>query len=134
MIRCLALAGFTLIVGAAFAASPIPPQIYEYTTGPGYRTKVGFFASLNKDCTPAAPLQMQIVTPPENGTASLESAYGYPRYPAGSDYAACNTKQVPGQSLIYTSNPGFTGVDSVDVVIAFPSGVRQPLHYNITVK
>lgn len=134
MVRCHALAAFALIAGPALAASPVPPQVYTYTTSPEYRTSIGFFASLNKDCTSAGPLQMQIVTPPANGTAALESAYGSPRYPAGSDYAACNTKQVQGMRLIYTSNPGFTGVDSFDVLIAFSSGVRQPLHYDITVK
>jgi hypothetical protein len=124
-------------VGAFAALSLLPLGIAGcQTTGPssftvpaGVPRQIGFFATVNEDCSSVGDVLVRITRAPEHGSADVRSAPGHAIFPESNPRHRCDAGTVPGQQVWYTPAPGFVGRDQVDVETIFPNGVdaRQSL-------
>jgi hypothetical protein len=128
----LACLGFT-VVGSA-AAQTIPPVPISSTVPTGIKRQIGFFTSLNADCTPNGEIQSRLPKQPANGTVELDDGYGYPTYPQTTPLHACNSRMVIGVRVFYISKDGYTGKDSFQAEFLTPTGQDVVYKYSVTVK
>jgi hypothetical protein len=68
--------------------------------------QIGYHASINKDCTPAPPPQIHVLTPPKFGTLSVRRAV-LTTGPAN----ACPNVKSPAFAIYYQSRAAYTGAD-----------------------
>ena len=116
------------------AAQTFPTQPASSTVPTGVKRQIGFFASVNADCSPNGDIQSRLTKQPVNGTVELDDGPGYPFYAAGSQRYACSSRQVMGVRVMYTSKDGFTGKDSFETQFFTPSGQEIVWKYSVTVK
>ncbi len=116
------------------AAQSLPAVPRSSTVPTGIKREIGFFASLNADCSPNGDIQSRLIKPPANGTAELEDGPGYTNYPIINQRYSCNNRQVMGVRVFYTSKDGFTGKDSFEAEFFAPAGQDVIWKYSITVK
>ncbi len=91
-------------------------------------------SALNPDCTNAGEPVVTVVKPPVNGQITVEKGEAFPNFPKDNVRSACNTQKVPATLIYYTSNPGFTGIDSATIEILTPTGGLVRPVYAITVR
>ncbi len=125
---------FLLAMAGTAAAQTFPTQPASSTVPTGIKRQIGFFASLNADCTPNGDVQSRLAKAPTNGTIELDDGPGYPIYPMGNQRFICNSRQVMGVRVMYTSKDGFTGKDSFEAQFFTPSGQEIVWKYSVTVK
>ena len=128
----LAFLGFAAIAPAA--AQTVPPVPVSSTVPAGVKRQIGFFTSLNADCTPNGDVQSRLPKQPANGTVELDDGFGYPAYPQTNQRYACNSRMVMGVRVFYTSKDGFTGKDSFEAEFLAPAGQDVVWKYSVTVK
>ena len=121
------------IAGLAYAQT-IPPVPISSTVPAGIKRQIGFFTSLNADCTTNGDVQSRLIKPPANGTVELDDGPGYPSYPQNNQRFACNGRQVMGVRVFYTSKDGFTGKDAFETEFFAPAGQDIVWKYSVTVK
>jgi hypothetical protein len=121
-------------VGTSATAQTIPPVPRSATVPTGIKREIGFFASLNADCTTNGDVQSRLIKQPANGTVELDDGIGYPVYPPANPRYVCNSRQVMGVRVFYTSKDGFTGKDSFETEFFAPAGQDIVWKYSITVK
>jgi hypothetical protein len=99
----------------------------------GVPQHVGFYYSVNPDCTSDGLVQTQLKSPPAHGTVSFAKADGYTNFPVSSTGHACNSKKSPGVEIVYTSAEDFAGTDQFTVQGVGPHGKYMETAYTVTV-
>lgn len=94
----------------------------SYTTAAGAPVKVGSAMALNPDCSSQPGLEARLVTQPQNGTATIETAKDVAQPPPQSPAASCAGKLLDAVVTTYTPAPGFVGVDRFTFQVFFPNG------------
>jgi hypothetical protein len=113
-----------------FAQQPSTANISVPT---GKKRLVGFFTSLNPDCSTAGEIDARVIRQPENGTVEVETGTGFANYADNNQRHACNLKPSPGMRVTYTSKESFIGSDTFEV--EFLSGISDVVwKYAVTVK
>jgi hypothetical protein len=115
-------------------AQTTPPSVSAPVVPSGKERQVGFFTSINPDCTGAGDIERRLIKEPKNGKVELEQGPGFPTYPPNNPRNICNTKQVQGIRIKYTSKDGFVGKDAFDVEFLAPLGGDYIWKYSVTVK
>jgi hypothetical protein len=128
----LAILGFA--VNGTAIAQTIPPVPISSTVPTGVKRQIGFFTSLNADCTPNGDIQSRLTKQPANGTVELDDGYGYPNYAQANQRYTCNNRMVMGVRVFYTSKDGYTGKDSFMTEFLAPAGQDVVWKYSVTVK
>jgi hypothetical protein len=123
-----------LVGSGAVLAQTIPPTVISPVVPTGKERQVGFFTSINPDCSSAGDIDPRIIKQPQNGTVEVEPGPGFANYPANNPRNVCNTKQVQGIRVKYTSKEGFAGKDSFDVEFLTPLGGDIIWKFSVTVK
>jgi len=100
----------------------------------GKERQVGFFAALNPDCSLAGEVDGRLIKKPQNGSVELEQGLGFTSYRQNSPFSVCNTKQVQGIRIKYTSKEGYIGKDAFEVEFLDPRGADFVYKYSVTVK
>ena len=108
-------------------AQSMPPATITPVVPSGKTRQVGFFTSLNPDCTGAGDIDARITKQPQNGSVEVEPGTGFAVYPEKNPRAVCNTKQVQGIRIKYTSKEAYTGKDTFEVEFLTPAGGRYYL-------
>jgi hypothetical protein len=90
------------------------------------------YASINADCSSRGPVEVRIVSGPTSGAIRVAQGPGYSRFTG--DYQQCSASKVFGANVTYTPQRGFTGSDSVQLDVIFPSGFERIESFAITVK
>jgi hypothetical protein len=125
---------FLCVMTAAVEAQTYPTVPRSSTVPTGVKRQIGFFTSQNADCTTNGDIQSRLTKAPANGTVELDDGPGYPFYVAGSPLNACNSRQVMGVRVMYTSKDGYTGKDSFESQFFTPTGAEIVWKYSVTVK
>ena len=115
-------------------AQQLPPASLSPTVPTGKKRLVGFFTSLNPDCSAVGEIDTRVIKQPENGTVDVESGTGFTNYPDSNQRHACNLKPSPGVRVNYTSKDGFIGRDTFEVEFLGGLGGDVVWKYNVTVK
>lgn len=108
-----------------------------YTASPvavsGLPLKLAHFVDLNPDCSPVGDLVVRVAKNPEHGVVTLRSGEGYTNYGPQNPRYQCNLRSTSGMNVIYLSNLGYAGPDSLAVDV-FGGGSEAQQTYNLTVK
>lgn len=94
---------------------------------------VGFYYSVNPDCTSNGLVKTQLKTPPTHGTVEFVNADGFTNFPASSSSYECNKKRSPGVEVKYTSVTDFVGEDQFIVQGIGPNGKYLETAYKVRV-
>jgi hypothetical protein len=95
--------------------------------------KLAHFADLNPDCSPVGDLIVRVAKNPEHGVVTLRRGEGYTSYGTQNPRYQCSFRPTSGMSVIYLSNPGYVGPDSLAVDV-FGGGSEGQQTYDLTVK
>jgi hypothetical protein len=71
------------------------------------------FNATAPDCTSLGYPTLKLAKPPLHGQVSIEKGTVFAIFGKDDPRSVCNGKEVPATVLYYTSEPGFTGADSV---------------------
>lgn len=123
-----------LALSASALAQTIAPVTVSRTVPTGKEWQIGFYAALNPDCSGAGDIDARLTKKPQGGAVELEPGLGFTTYQQNNPLNVCNTKQVQGVRVKYTSKEGYTGKDSFEVEILDPRGADFVLKYSVTVK
>lgn len=77
------------------------------------------------DTNSAVP-SVKIIVPPQHGTATVIRKLGYTNYPKWNDNYRCNSVKVPMAAVNYRSNPGYVGVDTLQLRTDFINPADNP--------
>jgi hypothetical protein len=99
----------------------------------GVSQHVGFYYSVNPDCSSDGLVQLQLKGPPSHGSVVFAKANGYTSFPSSSPGHDCNSKKSPGVEVIYTSAKDFIGADRFTVQGVGPHGKYMETNYRVTV-
>lgn len=116
-------------------ATPIarPVSLARFVPTAEERT-LGFYTSINPDCTQTDRTVVRIIAPPEHGTASFHNGDMYTSFPRENPRSACNDKRIPGALVKYKSEDGYIGGDTFRALIIYPDGTATEATYNIVVR
>jgi hypothetical protein len=99
----------------------------------GVPQHVGFYYSVNPDCSSDGLVQMQLKASPAHGSVAFAKADGFTNFPASSAGHECNSKKSPGVEILYTSAKDFAGTDQFTVQGVGPHGKYMETTYTVTV-
>jgi len=99
----------------------------------GVPQHVGFFYSVNPDCSSNGPVQTQLKSPPTHGSVTFVEGSGYTNFPSTSPGYDCNKQKSPGVEVMYTSAKDFVGTDQFTVQAIGPQGVYMESDYTVQV-
>lgn len=88
----------------------------------GQPRQIGFYTSLNPDCSLIGDPDVRIAEPAHHGRVTLEKALDYPHFVQANQRYSCNLKKVPGVRVIYVPDPNYVGSDAVALDVIFASG------------
>jgi hypothetical protein len=99
----------------------------------GVPQHVGFYYSVNPDCSSDGLVQMQLKSPPTHGSVAFVNADGYTNFSSTSPGHECNNKKSPGVKVVYTSAKDFVGSDEFSVQGVGPHGRYMETDYAVKV-
>jgi hypothetical protein len=99
----------------------------------GTPQQVGFYYSVNPDCSSDGLVQLQLKDPPKHGAVTFNNADGYSNFPVSSPGHDCNKKKSPGVKVVYTSAKDFVGTDQFTVQGIGPHGKYMESEYAVKV-
>jgi hypothetical protein len=99
----------------------------------GIPQHVGFYYSVNPDCSSGGLVQTQLKSPPTHGSVAFIKADGYTNFPSTSSGHECNSKKSPGVEVVYTSTKDFVGTDQFTVQGIGPKGKYMETDYTVKV-
>jgi hypothetical protein len=130
--RLSLLTGAALITGCMQVQGP-EPTVRQAATAPGTPVVLGNYAFWNKDCE-AQTTTISVSEEPLNGTIEIsDGVYEVPEKVRIGDSGPCVGKLVDSQKVIFRPAVGFTGKDSVSLVVSGHRGSVQD-RYAITVQ
>jgi hypothetical protein len=142
---------FGLLLSSAFAEEKTPEQLREERShifgieglqnqtvhrfvASGAKQQIGFYASLNPDCSAAGDVNVRVTKQPEHGTVETVARTDYVHYPKENIRSKCNQHKVKGTLVNYKAAEKYTGNDEFDLLILLPYGLAWELHFDISVR
>jgi len=132
-VRCRVYAVDDRVVWKPFPAGP-RMQAYNVIAKSGQTTTIDFSSRLNPDCSPRELAKFRVVQPPQHGRVDVGPKDGFPKFPAGSPFAACDKNPVHGVAVTYTPANGFSGADAFSFTEDVPAGPATIRQISLTVK
>ena len=126
--------GFIGVCTAGAIAQTFPAIPISSTVPTGVKRQLGFFTSLNPDCSTTGDVQSRLVKQPANGLVELEDGYGYPNYEITNQRYGCNRQLLMGVRVFYTSKDGYLGKDTFETEFFTPTGADVVWMYSVTIK
>ncbi|MGC1522397.1 MAG: hypothetical protein WA803_12725 [Steroidobacteraceae bacterium] len=99
----------------------------------GVPQHVGFYYSVNPDCSSGGLVNTQLKSPPTHGSVAFVNADGYTNFSSTSAGYDCNKQKSPGVEVIYTSEINFVGTDQFTVQGIGPKGRYMETDYTVKV-
>ena len=100
----------------------------------GAKHRIGFYVDLNPDCSAVGDINVRVTKQPEHGTVETVAATDYVRFPKENIRSKCNRHKVKGTLVNYKTAEKYTGKDEFDLLILYPGGFAQELHFDISVR
>jgi hypothetical protein len=128
----ISLASCIAIISGCSSAPPTDKSI-ERGAVSGIPQHVGFYYSVNPDCSSNGLVKTQLKSPPTHGTVGFVNADGFTNFPANSSSFECNKKKSAGVAIEYTSAKNFVGADQFVVQGIGPNGKYMETAYEVKV-
>jgi hypothetical protein len=100
----------------------------------GRKQLIETFLAAKPDCTSPGYPTLKVAKAPQHGQVSVEQGTGVAAFPKENPRSACNGQEFPATVVYYTSEPGFTGTDSVDFERIGVAGAYGYHAYTINVR
>ena len=108
---------------------------YKRVATSGAKTRVGYFGSVNPDCSSKGDTVIRVTNPQEHGAVEVSNSTDYLGYPKENIRAKCNQHKVAVTQIVYKSADKYVGKYTIDFLVLFPdSGMAWEVHYEIDVK
>ena len=117
----------------AGSAAQLASQSVSKTTVSAKTLKLSHFVSVNPDCSSRGASEIRVLAPPRNGRLNVMKTSDFPSFPTDSSYSRCNSARVPGTAVTYLAKAGFSGQESVQVRVFYPTGQARDVSYSIAV-
>jgi hypothetical protein len=135
----LTVLAFGLLSSSAFGEEQSPQgglakKQFNRVVASGTNQRIGFFTSLNPDCTTMGNVTIRVTKQPEHGTSEITAAMNFPGYSKESDRYKCNQQRARGMQISYKSAEKYVGDDAFDLLVLFPSGNAWEVHYDVSVR
>ena len=102
--------------------------LLEQTSGSAFSTQV------NPDCSANGDINIRVTKQPEHGTVETAAATDFPNFERENIRYRCNQQKVRGQQVNYKSTEKYIGSDALELLVVFPGGFGQEVHFNINVR
>jgi hypothetical protein len=135
----LAVLAFGLLSSSAFAEEQprqegLEKKQFTRVVPSGTNQRIGFFSSLNPDCTTSGDVSIRITKEPEHGAVNITTTTNFPGYPKESLRYKCNQHRVKGMQINYKSAEKYIGDDALELLIFFPAGFAWEVHFDISAR
>ena len=100
----------------------------------GANQSIGFYTSLNPDCTSRGTVDIRITKQPKHGALNIAAATGFPNYPKENIRYKCNQHRVKGMQINYKSVVKYSGDDALELLVLFPNGFAWEVQYDVSVR
>ena len=94
----------------------------------GKDIRIGVYINVQPDCTSGPLPTIRLSAPPVNGTVRVRKASV-----SATNYKQCLALQVPGFVAFYRSRPNFSGTDTLELEVTYPSGRTEIQKFQIMV-
>src|SRR5262245_9878326 len=143
----LIVCAFGLLLSSAFAEEKSSEQYREESNqiglqkmhwtrvvASGTNQRIWFFYAVNPDCSASGDINIRVTKQPEHGTAEIAAATSFPSFARENIRYRCNQQKVRGQQVNYKSAEKYVGSDTLELLVVFPGGFGQEVHFNINVR
>jgi len=145
----LSVCAFGLLLSSAFAEEKSPEQRQQESNqiveglpkmnwarvvASGTNQRIGFFYAVNPDCSANGDINIRVTKQPEHGTVETAAATDFPNFERENIRYRCNQQKVRGQQVNYKSAEKYIGSDTLELLVVFPGGFGQEVHFNINVR
>jgi hypothetical protein len=121
-----------LAMSLATGANAATYHTLEKAMFSGGTLELNHYAQINVNCSSRGRVEVRILSGPSSGSVKLVQKMGSAKF--SGDYEQCSTHLVPGTTVVYRPQTGYTGSDSVQLDVISPTGLEFIDTYNITVK
>ena len=115
------------LLTAASVAQSVNYKSYDATSG--VATRLDFYATARKDCSPSPPPPIVVVTPPKHGLLTIRRGTV-----KSTRIAECPNFQTDANVVFYTPGRGYAGEDEVVYEVRDSKGAVSLYNLKITVK
>lgn len=122
------LATIAIVSGLAPALAEIRTTERSARAQSGKDVRIGIYVNVRPDCTSGPLPTIRLRAPPANGTVAVRKGKV-----SATNYKQCLALQVPGFVAIYRSKPSFSGSDTLELEVRYPSGRMEIQKFRITV-
>jgi hypothetical protein len=126
--------GFSRRRHYAIAVNPATPTEVPRAAASEQRVRLAFLTSVDPDCTSNPFASVRIAEEPKHGEATIKQDTGFTNFPKENPRSECNKQRSEGTAVLYRSEPGYAGKDSVVVEIVYVDGSASSVRYAIDVK
>jgi hypothetical protein len=109
-------------------------QTFTRTIASGTKQRMGFYASVNPDCSATGDINVRVTKQPEHGTLETVATTDYAQWSKENIRSKCNQHKVKGTLVNYKAAEKYTGNDEFDLLILYPEGFARELHFDISVR
>lgn len=99
----------------------------------GRTIQLGYYYSMQVDCTPNPIPDIVVVKQPALGRLRIDKTALHPAYAADNVRSVCNGKRTPTRRINYTASPGGKGEDEVVIEIYWNSGRKDVVTFLVHV-
>ncbi len=111
----------------ALAQSPVYYKVVDH----GKDVNLGFYYSINPDCSARGFATAAVGSPPQGGQVLSVHSRDFPSFSSTNPRFVCNKRRIEGTKVWYRANPGFRGTDSFVLQIVDANG--DPKNFNVQV-
>jgi hypothetical protein len=147
----LTVCAFGLLLSPAFAEDKTPERLQEERShifgieglenqtftrfvASGAKQRIGFYASVNPDCSATGDINVRVTKQPEHGTVETVATTGYAQWSKENIRSKCNQHKVKGTLVNYKAAEKYTGNDEFDLLILYPTGIAREHHFDLRVR
>ena len=95
----LMVLAFGLLSSSALAQEGLDKKQFTRVVGSGTKQLIGFYTSLNPDCTTRGNIDIRVTKQPEHGSTETTTTINFPTYPKEHVRFKCNEHKVRGVQL-----------------------------------
>jgi hypothetical protein len=118
------------VISTVALAQPAPSSNYtSFEATSAKPVQLGYYASANKDCTPAPLPKIRVVATPKSGTLTVR-----PGELKTDQVAGCPGLKTPAQVVFYQARGGAVGTDHVVYEVTTSTGEVATYDVTITIK
>jgi hypothetical protein len=117
-----------------FGIEGLESQTLTRFVASGAKQRIGFYASLNPDCSATGDVNVRVTKQPEHGTVETVVTTSYVHFSKENIRSKCNQHKVKGTLVNYKAAEKYTGNDEFDLLILLPGGLAWELHFDIRVR